>query len=155
MNNVALLMVFGHRGHPGLSVVKYVVVEPQQGQDLAMECGAMETLVQEAALKIEIVMINVVLLMVFGHRGHPGQHVAKHVEEDHQQDQDLAVVRHVVENLVLEAALKTNVVMKDVVVLMVFGHPGHPGLNAARHVVEENPEEEDHAVKEAVVESLA
>ena len=38
---------------------------------------------------------------------------------------------------------------------MVFGHPGHPGLNAARHVVEENPEEEDHAVKEAVVECLA
>ena len=54
-------MVFGHRGHPGLSVVKYVVVEPQQGQDLAMECGAMETLVQEAALKIKIVMINVVV----------------------------------------------------------------------------------------------
>ena len=54
--------------------------------------------------------------MVFGHRGHPGQHVAKHVEEDHQQDQDLALVRHVVEILALEAALKTNVVMRDVAV---------------------------------------
>jgi len=84
MNNVVLLMVFGLPGHPGLNVVKYVVVEPPQGQDLAMECGAMENLVQEAALKIKIVMINVVLLMVFGHHGHPGLHVAKHVEEDHQ-----------------------------------------------------------------------
>jgi len=65
------------------------------------------------------------------------------------------VVRHAVENLVLEAAQKTNVVMKDVVGLMVFGHPGHPGLHAPRHVEEENPEEEDHAVKEAVVECLA
>ena len=54
-------MVFGLPGHPGLNVVKYVVVEPPQGQDLAMECGAMENLVQEAALKIEIVMINVVV----------------------------------------------------------------------------------------------
>ena len=54
-------MVFGLPGHPGLHVAKHVVVELQQGQDLAMEYGAMETLVQEAALKIKIVMINVVV----------------------------------------------------------------------------------------------
>jgi len=64
------------------------------------------------------------------------------------------VVKHVVENLVLEAALRTNVVMKDVVVLMVFGHHGHPGLNAASLVEEENLKEEDHAVKRAVEDFL-
>jgi len=83
MNNAVLLMVFGLPGHHGLHVAKHVVVEHQQGQDPAMECGAMENLAQEAALKIEIVMINAVLLMVFGHHGHLGQHVAKPVEEDH------------------------------------------------------------------------
>ena len=54
--------------------------------------------------------------MVFGHPGPPGLHAANHVEGDHQQDQDPAVVKHVGENLVLEAALKTNVVMRDVAV---------------------------------------
>ena len=38
-------MVFGLPGHPGLHVAKHVVLELQQGQDLAMECGAMENLV--------------------------------------------------------------------------------------------------------------
>ena len=54
-------MVFGLPGHPGLGVVKCVVAEPQQEQDLAMECIAMENLVPEAALKIKIVMINAVV----------------------------------------------------------------------------------------------
>ena len=37
---------------------------------------------------------------------------------------------------------------------MVFGHPGHPGLNAASLVEEERLKEEDPAVKKAVEDCL-
>ena len=39
--------------------------------------------------------------------------------------------------------------------LMVFGQPGQDGLNAAKHVVEENQQEQGHAVVKHVEENLA
>ena len=65
---------------------------------------------------------NLQLLMVFGHLGHPGLTVAKNVGEEHQQEQEPAVVKNVEENLALEITLKIRLVMRNVAVSIIRCH---------------------------------
>ena len=54
--------------------------------------------------------------MVFGHPGQAGPTVAQYVVEEHQQDQDHALGKHVEESLALGTTLKARVVMRNVAV---------------------------------------
>ena len=61
--------------------------------------------------------------MVSGHPGQAGPTVAQYVVEEHQQEQDHALGKHVEESLVLETTLKARVVMRNVAVCIFLYQP--------------------------------
>jgi len=99
-------------------------------------------------------MRNVALLMVFGHPGQSGLTVAKTVVGELHEEPGLAMVRHVVEMFALGTVMKARLAMSNVVLLMEYGNPGHPGQNVAKYVVVEPHQEQDHALVNYVEEVL-
>jgi len=148
-------MVSGHPGHPGPTVAQYVVEEHHQEQDHALVKHVEESPALGTTMIARVVMRNVALLMEFGHPGQSGLTVAKTVVGELHEEPGLAMARHVVEMCALETIMKAGLAMSNVVLLMEYGNPGHPGQNVAKYVVVEHQQEQDHAVVKYVEEGLA
>jgi len=95
--------------------------------------------------------------MEAGVAGGPGQHVAGHVGQEHNQGPDYVTAQHLL--MVVTSALgQTSLplpAIHNAALLMVSGHPGQAGPIVAQHVVEEHQQDQDHALAKQVEENLA
>lgn len=111
---------------------------------------AEDSLALGIAVRVNLAISIVALLMVFGHLGHLGLNAVKNVVEELQQGQDHAEVQLVEGSLALDKTRKAKHAP-----VTEFGHPGQLGLHVPKHVVGEVQQEQDPVMGRNVEENLA